>query len=304
VLQEFKPSYSSGQEWKLPVNLAVAFHVLLALAVFYLPGMFNSKPRFEDIYTVNLVNLADIPDVQPVQEIVPPPEPVQPPKAEESIPENAVSIAEKPVEPVVAPPEPPKAISIKPSKRKVKKKIAEQKLSPRESELDRKRRQRLAEMIRAEQVAAEQARILAEEAALEKKLAEEAQRRLEEAEAQQARMNAQQQQQSSRSSSAMRDSSRLSALEKQYFVAITSRLHSYWSVPEYMSDDLSATVVITIASDGTIMHSFFEITSGDRIFDNFVTKTLQDVGKLPPIPPALNRQRMEVGLRFSPAGIR
>ena len=303
MLQEFKTSYSYSEEWKLPINLAIAFHVILAVAVFYLPNMFDSKPRFEDIYTVNLVNLADIPDVQSPRETVPEPEPSAQPKADESVSEKAVSIAEKPVEPVVAPPEPPKAISIKPSKRKVKKKIVEDKPQPRETELDRQRRERLAEMIRAEQEAAEQAQLLAEEAALEKKLAEDAQRRLQEAEAQRARMN-NQQQQSAQSSNAMRDSSNLSALEKQYFVAITSKLHSYWSVPEYMSEELSATVVVTVASDGTIMHSFFEVRSGDRIFDNFVTKTLQDVGKLPPIPPALNKQRMEIGLRFSPTGIR
>lgn len=304
MLQEFKPSYSSSQEWKLPINLAIAFHVIIAVAVFYLPDMFNSKPRFEDIYTVNLVNLADIPDSKPPQEAPPKAEPTPPPKQQENVPENAVSIAEKPVEPVAAPPEPPKAISIKPSKRKVKKEIVEQKPQARESELDRRRRERLAEMIRAEQAAAEQARILAEEAALEKKLAEEAQRRLDEAEAQQARMDAQTQEQTTQSTTALRGSNTLSALENQYYVAITSKLHSYWSVPEYMSQELRATVVITVASDGSIMHSFFENRSGDRIFDNFVTKTLQDVGKLPPIPPALNKQRIEIGLNFSPAGIR
>lgn len=302
MLQEFKPSYNSTQEWKLPINLAIAFHVILAVAVFYLPDLFNSKPRFEDIYSVNLVNLADIPAAQPAQETLP--RPVQPPPPTESTPENAVPIADKPAVTAPAPPAPAQAISIKPSKRKIKNTIVEPKPASRDNELDRQRRQRLADMIRAEQQAAEQARLLAEEAALEKKLAEEAQKRLEELEAERTRMHARTEQQATQSTTAMRASNRLSALENQYYIALTSRLHSYWSVPEYMSKELSATVVITVASDGTIMHSFFEVRSGDRIFDNFVTKALQEVGNLPPIPPALNKERLEIGLIFSPAGIR
>jgi len=68
--------------------------------------------------------------------------------------------------------------------------------------------------------------------------------------------------------------------------------------------DLAATIVIRVAQNGTITDQFFENKSGDRLFDQFVLKALQDASPLPPIPPVLQEDgTMEIGLHFKPGSI-
>ncbi len=68
--------------------------------------------------------------------------------------------------------------------------------------------------------------------------------------------------------------------------------------------DLVAIVVITINKNGQIANVFFEEKSGDRVFDQFVTKTIEAASPLPAIPAAMKKQRYEIGLRFRPESIR
>lgn len=312
----------SSTEWKLPLNLAIAFHVLMALAVVYLPHLLNSKPKFEDIYTVNLINIADVAppaEAPPAQQAPAKPEPAPapaPPKPIAKAPvkkvaEKAIALEEPEIaEPTpVTPPAAPEAISIKPSKRKVKAEIVPPPEEPpppqkkvEKKDFSKSRRQQLAEMIRTEQKAAEEARILAEEAEIEKRLAEAALNRARtEASSRPATTSSNQ----SSSSAASQSSNQLSALENRYYAAIIARLQAIWSLPEYKEWDpsLMATVVITVQKNGEIADSFFEVQSGDKIFDRFVTKALQDVGQLPPIPGALKLERKEIGLKFTPGRI-
>lgn len=305
-------TYLSSNEWKLPLNIAIAAHVLLALSVVYLPHLLAPKPRFEDIYTVNLINVADILPAMPAAETTGKPEPASPPPKISS-PNITQKVTEQPIElsnpiiadPVpIASPAPGKAISIKPSKRKVKTETPRpepQKTAVKkpQNDLSKSRRQQLAEMIRAEQQAAEEARILAEEAEIERKLAEANLNRMKQAAAKTTSSS------TSRTSSSSQSGNKLSALENQYYIAIISRLQAIWSLPEYKDwePSLMASVIITINKDGRIAKSYFEHQSGDNIFDRFVTKALQDVGQFPPIPAAMKKQQMEVGLRFKPGGI-
>ncbi len=282
----------SSQEWKLPLNLAITFHVLIALATIYLPGLLDSKPKFEDIYTVNLVNLADtsLPS-PPAAENIPATE-----QAEETVSKEAVSIAPPvPVAPVAAP---PKAISLKPSKRKVK----NEDITPDkpQQDLSQLRREKLAEAIRAEQEALEEARILAEEANIEKRLAEAAERRLA-----QVKSSVKTSSTSVTQPRNSGNSEKLSALETQYSLQVKEIFTSLWSLPEYRawSANLKSTLVITVNNDGTIANIYFERKSGDIKFDNEVDKTIGKAGKLPPFPPAMRASDIELGLNFTPGGI-
>jgi colicin import membrane protein len=94
-------------------------------------------------------------------------------------------------------------------------------------------------------------------------------------------------------------------IESQYMASIINRIQQFWSLPEYLQNDASliAVTVITINQDGQIANVFFENRSSNPIFDQFVSKTLEAANPLPPIPPALSKQRLEVGLRFKPGGI-
>ncbi|WP_163336617.1 TonB C-terminal domain-containing protein [Desulfopila sp. IMCC35008] len=278
----------TGNHWKIPLNLAVGFHLLVGLSAVYLPDIFDVKPRYEDIYTVNLVNLTEQPAAP---ESISAPEPQSKP-LQETVPEKAVSVAPPAPEPLAAP---PKAVSIKPLRKKKKKKIVK-KPEPQKTNQDALKRQKLAEMLKAQQEADEQARLLAEEAAREKKMLQQVR----------TKPTPRNTNSTGDTPSSARSGGQLSSIETQYYATINSRLQSLWSLPEYKTWDpsLSASVVITIRKNGEIADSFFEKKSGDRIFDRFVTKTLQDVGKLPPIPPVLKKQRLEIGLIFSPGQIR
>jgi len=95
-------------------------------------------------------------------------------------------------------------------------------------------------------------------------------------------------------------------LKERYDAAIFARLHKFWSLPEYMQKkpELNAVVVITINKDGSIANMFFEKKSSDRMFDQFIINTIESANPLPPIPPAMKKQRYEIGLRFKPGSVR
>ena len=274
-------------EWKLPFNIAIGFHVLFFLGVLYLPGLFSAKPKFADIYTVSLISI---------------PEPVsQPESAQEEVPaqpqEPPPVIAKKvaPIaEPVMKPaPEPQKAISIKPLKKKKIKKVKKNTEDLRTKKLERKRRQKLAEALQAEELAEENARIAQQELERERNLIKKSQTVAAKPSGKKTVVARKQ----------LGGSSNLK--EGQYHAAIFGRLHQFWSLPEYMQKmtDLETVVVITISKNGQIANMFFENKSGNRVFDQFVAKTIDAASPLPPIPAAMRKQRYEIGLRFKPGSI-
>jgi len=284
----------------MPLNLAIGFHLLIALSVVFLPGLLKQKPKFEDIYTVNLINLAE-PAAQPQESPAAPPPPAAKPEPvkPEPVKTEAVPIAE-PVKPIVTPEAQIKPVSLKPIKKKVKNKDT----SPSEDDIARQKaleklkRERVAEALKAEQRAAEQARIAAEEAARQQKILEQQLAQIK----QQVRAPAPS---STGTASRGGSSSTMGVLEKQYYAAIRNRITQFWSLPEFKNWDPSteAMVVITIAEDGTITNQFFEKRSNDPTFDQFVRKALQDANPLPAIPPALKKNSYEFGLRFTPERI-
>lgn len=326
MYREIRVTYMSSNEWKMPLNLAIGFHLLIALAIVFLPHLLAPTSRIEEMYTVNLINISDAlpaeatPSEAPPAEAPPaeappkpaPPAEAPPPKpiaqaAPKKIVEQAIALEEPQItEPTpVAPPAPAEAISIKPTKQKVKAEVPPEPPPPPkkvEKDLSQSQRQRLAEMIRAEQKAAEEARILAEEADLEKRLAEAALSRMKAAAASRPSSSAA----TTANSTGAPRSDQPTALEKQYYAAVIARIQAFWSLPEYKKWDpaLKATVVITVERDGQIAGSFFEVQSGDKVFDRFAAKALQDVGYLPPIPAAIRKDRLEIGLNFTPGGIR
>jgi colicin import membrane protein len=94
-------------------------------------------------------------------------------------------------------------------------------------------------------------------------------------------------------------------IESKYFASITNKLLQHWALPESLekNPDLRAVVVVTINKDGTIADRFFENKSGNRLFDQYVIRTIEAAAPLPPNPAAKKKRRFEVGLVFSPGGI-
>ncbi|TKB10358.1 energy transducer TonB [Desulforhopalus sp. IMCC35007] len=310
------PNYRTTQvvsnDWKLPLNLAIGLHVLLILSSIFLPGLFEAKPRFADIYTVSIINVAE-----PVAE---PPPPPTPPKVAQPKPEVKKVAKPAPAQKAVAldnptPPQeaaPVKAVSLKPLKKKVVKKIEEPKVEtppketvkptpkpkPNNDALAKKRRQELADAIREEELLAEKARLAKEAVEMEKQLL--------------APMQAKSSSTSQvtgptkvNSTSTKVSSSSDSQIERMYYAAITNRLLQFWALPESMQKQsaLMSTAVITINQNGQIANIFFENRSGDTVFDQFVRSTIEAANPMPAIPAAMKKQRVEIGLNFKPGGI-
>lgn len=291
---EYTTTYMPGSEWKLPFNIAIGFHLLLILGVLYLPGLFDKKPKYADIYTVSLVNIAE--PVEPVSQ----PEPAQEQASVQSI--KTSSVKAKKVAPIAEPvkiaePAPQKAISIKPLKRKKVRKIVKKPKNTRSKELDRRKIQKLARALQNEEIAEERVRLAQKELERERSLMKTPVKTA-------TRPKTSVQKPRSSGTSQVGGSSNL--IQAQYLAAIFGRLQQFWSLPEYMQEnpDLVAIVVITINKNGHIANVFFEEKSGDRVFDQFVTKTIEAASPLPAIPAAMKKQRYEIGLRFRPESIR
>lgn len=291
MAKQYSVTYDGYNRWLMPLNLAIGLHLLIAFSVIFLPGMFKGKPKFEDIYTVNLVTLNEPPAQQasPTASV----KPAEPPPVAklEKVEPKTVNLDPEPV----PAPEPAAPVSLKPLKRKIKKEITPTEKEPRTQDAERLRRQRLAEALRAEQEAAEQAQLAEEEAARQQRLLDQ----------QLASVKRQDGRRASTSQTSGGSASTLSFLEKQYLAAIVNRISQFWALPEFRRWDpeTKAVVVISVSQNGTIIKQFFEKRSTDPTFDQFVRKALQDADPLPAIPPALRKNNFEIGLVFSPGSI-
>jgi len=299
---------TSPMGWKLSFNLAILFHIALLSSAIILPKVLHNRPQLPDFTSVNLVNIADMLPPASAPATPPPAQPatnVAAAKGPKINPTKTASIAEI-VEAAPAA-EPAKAISIKPLKRKLKKKIPPGS-STEELENKRKATERKKALARQQELEARSQQL--QDVAKRQKAIAEAEAKLAAGEAlsalkQSLRADAATNTSKNNSRRAGGAGGSSSALEAQYFSSIFSHLHQYWSLPEIKQWDpqLTAIVVITIAQNGKIIHHSFEKRSGDRVFDQFVSRTIQDANPLPAIPRALKEQQYTLGLRFKPGQI-
>ncbi|NOX24803.1 MAG: TonB C-terminal domain-containing protein, partial [Deltaproteobacteria bacterium] len=93
--------------------------------------------------------------------------------------------------------------------------------------------------------------------------------------------------------------------KRQYYMAISRRIHDNWSLPEAQnwSPALEATIVIVVRRDGVVTRTFFEKKSANTYFDQYVEKTINDSTPMPAFPAAIREKQLEIGLRFRPSGM-
>lgn len=290
----FKVTFIESSDWKLPFNFALGLHIAMILGAIYLPQYLDRKPLYPDIYTIDLINV-DVSNQQDTQSQKQPPKVAQtkPAVAKDPVPQkkSAPILEEK-----VNPPAPPvsQPVSIKPLKRKKIVNTVDTISKQQEKELQKIARQRREELQRAEELARETARLAASEAVNQlKEMIREANT---------ANDTADDIPPPSPKSAQARTGT---AIENQYFASIFSKVQPHWKLPEHkmLETDLAATIVIQISKNGNITNQFFEKKSGDRLFDQFVLKALQDAAPLPAIPPALEKNSLELGLHFKPGSI-
>ena len=242
-----------------------------------------------------------------------------PPPIEKPIPLPEPAVAPEPV----APPAPAEAISIKPLKQKLKKEIKEipdtraEDAKIRKDELKNITKQ-LQEEVKKETAAQETIKKQRQAAAAREDVRRaELEAKRAELEARMAAVDAKDAlrdqihtspsvtSRAASSQSSTGNAKSMGVLEQQYYATIMGHIQQYWRPPDVKNWDatLLAVVSITIASDGQIVSRSFEQESGDRIFDQFVLNTLEAANPLPAPPAALQKQRLEVGLKFKPSGI-
>lgn len=284
--QVFNVTFIDGKEWKLSLNFALGLHIAVILSAIYMPGLFKSKPKYADIYTIDLVNV-QIPEPPSTDVPVPAAPPPPLPKKEKAV---AVNPAPKKIEAVKN----VKPVSIAPLKRK--KIVKNNRIdTTQKQKLEQIHKQRLQEAKEAERLAEEAAKLAAMQAVNQLKDL------LRESNLQNKVKSTTQTQSVPRSS----QRKNTSVIESRYFASIYNTLQPHWKLPEYKiwDKDLVATIVIQISQDGRVTKQFFEKRSGDKFFDQFVLKTIQDGAPLPPIPAALQKKSLEIGLHFKPGSI-
>ena len=99
------------------------------------------------------------------------------------------------------------------------------------------------------------------------------------------------------------------ALEQMdiYKAEIPYHIQNNWVFSEQLAGgrtDLVARLVIKIRPDGAIRDIWFEKRSGNRYFDEQAFKAIKKSDPLPPLPKSYVHPFFNVGLRFTPSGLR
>lgn len=267
-------TYSGYDNWPLALNMAIAAHLLIGASVIFLPDMFRSAPKYEDIYTVSLIEMSSPVAAEPEPAVI---EEQPPPVTPEQVEPEAVVIEPTPTPQIEIKQEPVKPVSIKPLKRKIIKPVVEPK--PAIQDIEKQQREMLAEALRAEQLAREQARLAEIEAQRQQRLLE-----------QQLALLKDQVRSTSRPASRTGTAGGgASLVEKQYTATLKAHIMKYWKLPNFKvwEEGTQAQVTISFNKDGSLKSHQFLKESGDLTYDQFVRKTLTDADPFPPMPPSL-----------------
>ena len=87
-----------------------------------------------------------------------------------------------------------------------------------------------------------------------------------------------------------------------YYNSIWQRIKEEWILPESLLEEVRTVpvIVIKVQRDGTILESWFEEKSGSSIYDEYAMRAIKKANPLPPFPPDLEEEVLEIGIRFHP----
>jgi len=92
-----------------------------------------------------------------------------------------------------------------------------------------------------------------------------------------------------------------------YKAEIPYHIQNNWAFSKQLAGgrtDLVAWLVIEIRPDGSIQNIWFEKRSGNRYFDEQAYKAVKKSDPLPPLPKGYARPFFNIGLRFTPSGLK
>jgi colicin import membrane protein len=291
-----------SSEWRKPFNISIGLHIIVVILAMLAPSLFDRQPRLPEIYTVNLFTATEVAKTSPPAAKAPAAKPAAR-KIEPEIKKPAVSI--QPSKPEVAPEV--KTIITKPiSLRPVKLKIKVGKTKEEEA-LDKAKLSKMMQRIKTK-AAEKEAKAEAEEAAKDavSKLADALKT------TPPGPTSGPSEKVTTEQTSSTTKTTGLSGPEgtgiepdfymKQYYSAVYQKIHDHWVLPDLQNWDnaLEAILVITIRKDGVVTDSFFEKKSANIYFNQFVLKAVKESSPLPPFPGQLDKNTLEIGLRFKP----
>ncbi|MEW6427901.1 MAG: TonB C-terminal domain-containing protein [Thermodesulfobacteriota bacterium] len=316
-------------EWKIPLSLSLVIHLAIFLLLIFSPFLQFSR-TVEEIHTVNLFSADDLPGKPAAKATSPTPAKKAPAAKPAPAPPKAepqVSIPEEKPEPAVAPPPKPepvpeKAVSLEPLKTKkiIEKKVDVSKV--RENLLQRSLQQ-VQDRLQREK-AEKEAKLQHEKARKEaqkqiKSAVETIRQTLQttpvgtsttadtgEGEPDTAGETATEGQATGSAAGtgtgAGGGDRMVSEARRNYYAALLIHLSKFWKLPETVewADDLEAVAVIWLRRDGSIIKSEIEKKSSNVYFNRFVEQTLEKAAPLPPIPPELPEEILDLGIRFRP----
>ena len=91
---------------------------------------------------------------------------------------------------------------------------------------------------------------------------------------------------------------------QKYYADVWEKIQESWHSPSLsVSKGLLTVVSIKIRKDGKIADFTIEQRSGNRAYDESISRALRSIDTLPPLPSSLNTDYLEVGFNFHPPGV-
>ncbi len=91
---------------------------------------------------------------------------------------------------------------------------------------------------------------------------------------------------------------------QKYYADVWEKIQESWHSPSLsVSKGLLTVVSVKIRKDGRIADLTIEQRSGNMAYDESISRALRSIDALPPFPPSINTDYLEVGFNFHPPGV-
>jgi len=98
----------------------------------------------------------------------------------------------------------------------------------------------------------------------------------------------------------------MSIKHKLYYNLIWQRIRNMWVLPEEAlrgKKDLETIIAVRVARDGQIEDIQFEKRSGNPYLDESALRAIKKANPLPPLPPGMEGDKFDLGVRFTPSDL-
>ena len=256
--------------------LSMALHMMVISAMFFLPNLASTKTFYSPVYSVRLVNIP--PSFSPVGEPAPG-------RSAETLPS--------------VPPQPAG------EKSKVKEKTEPLSLSPTPAKKEETQR-RIADAIERIRQRQESKNI---DSAIERIRGEKEARQVSsaiEGIRKRVTIGSAGAVETGEAGTGGASSGIMSIKFKIYYNLLWQRIRSVWVLPEGAlsgKKNLETIITIRIAQDGQIEDIQFEKKSGNAYLDESALRAIKKANPLPPLPPGMEGEKFDVGVRFTPSDL-